>query len=437
MTSKVKDPAVYYNQGSVRERAVYTDALQRFRSRWRQDYEGGISAVRSAGFGSYDLARDGLNYPRAYGASHVVDRIVRQRAGEKYLLGIELECENTGRTSEISDLFQRYLPDRHICVSDGSLRGESLELVTSPLAVSEIGRVQWYNLLRELSRLGVTSHDSGRCGLHVSISRGYLRESSWYSLRAFMTRKSAFFKAISRRENGGRSNPFEFCEFRNRDAKYTALNLSKSQVAEFRFFRGTLKVESFLASLEVVRALVEYARDREVAGKSLRAQGFAKFLKRFPVAAKYCADHLDLLRVSRSGSGSSRRRLTDQDRLMRVARHLSESNSWDLRVTCNDSGALFGESSYPSARLPIAWGVGVETHEEARSIGYRIDWDQCRLPAYIRRLVDRGCAPREITITARQVPDRECVAVFRYYRGGWGNSSRYGVELVPVRGASV
>lgn len=433
MASKVKTPSVYYNQQTLRSREEFRDSIARFRSRWRDSYTGEYSPYRAAGFGTYDLALHGLNYPQSYGSREVLDRIIRQRAGEPYLIGVELEIENADRRSDISETLKRYLPDRHICVSDGSLRGEALEIVTSPLAPTEIGRVQWYSLLRELDRLRCTSHKSGRCGLHVSISRSYLKESTWEGLRAFLTRKSLFFKEISRRERGegtGERDPFYFCRFSNVSTKYTALNLSKSAVAEFRFFRGTLKVESFLASLEIVRSLVEWAKGLEASGRvRFDSRSWVATLDRFPVAKKYVGDRVSLLTARRERSGVPRVRLTDWERRERALRRLVNSRCWSLDLSIGSGLTLSASCSY---RLPIAWGVGVTTTEELNQREYPIDWSRSRVPEYLRDVIRRGLFPNSLWINSRSHTIEPCCAVFRHIRGGWGNGSRFEIEIVPV-----
>lgn len=432
MTSKVKSPSAYYNQQTPRSRAAWEDSVSRFRSRWREGYGRDYVPHTAAGFGTYDLAIHGLNYPQSYGARDVVDRILKQRSGEPYLMGIELEIENADQRREISEVLKKYLPDRHICVSDGSLRGEALEIVTSPLAPTEVSRVQWYSLLRELDRLGCTSHKSGRCGLHVSISRKYLREETWRSLRSFLTRKSKFFKEISRRvrgEGSGDRDPFYFCKFSNQSTKYTALNLSKGAVAEFRFFRGTLKVESFLASVEIVRSLVEWAKNNEQIGRSrFDSRSWVASLDRFPVARKYIGDRVSLLSAPRERTGAPRVRLSEWERRERALRRFISSRCWALDLSMGAGLTLSGYTT----RLPVGWGVGVTSGESETVREYPIDWSRSRVPEYIRHAIAQRLFPRSIWISSRHHTNEPCCVVFRYVRGGWGNRSRFDVEIVPV-----
>lgn len=440
MSIKVKNPSIYYNQNDLRGGVGYSDALSRFRSRWRESYGGELSPYRSPGFGTYDLAIHGLNYPQNYGSREIVDRIVKQRSGEPYLVGVELEIESAERRREIADTLKRYLPDRHICVSDGSLRGESLEIVSSPLAPREVNRVQWYNLLRELDRLGCTSHKGGRCGLHVSISRNYLKESTWEALRSFLCRKSRFFKEISRRSIGDSESrggdPFYYCRFSNHRTKYTALNLSKSAVAEFRFFRGTLKVESFLASLEIVRSLVEWAKGLESSGDRIRfdSRSWVASLDRFPVARKYIGDRVSLLSTPRERSGAPRVRLTEWDRRERGLRRFTSTRCYDLRLSIGSGLTLTGEAL---GMLPVVWGVGVTHNQESQGRSYPINWNRSRVPAYVRELLARGLMPSDIWINSRQSVEAAVEVVFVYRRGGWGNNSRFDVAIQPIRSSNV
>lgn len=431
MGNRVKHPSAYYRENGVK----YRDAIARLQSNYNacgDSYE----RITAGGFGSYDLKTHGLNYPQGYGRGEIVSRIIAERSGEPYLVGIELEVEGATEREAIADVLHKYLPKKHICVSDGSLRDSGIEIVTSPLAKREVRAVAWYNLLRQLSRLGCVSHDSGRCGLHVSISRQYLREETWSALRTFLTRNQAFFKAISRRDpRGERSDPFHFCRFLNSTNKYRALNLGKKQVAEFRFFRGTLNPVSFVASLELVYSLVEYAKTVELGAQngriSLRTRQWIAFASGNQVLAKHIAPHVALLTAPRvRGSGAPRARLTDEQRRGRFAQRIAHTGSYSMRL--ESRGAAIAGTVDGGRYLPVRYGIGIE-RGELLPRSYRIDWSRSSVPQYVRRLVERGCGVEALQIVSDQVPDRECVAVFRYNRAGWGQSAFYTIELTEAR----
>lgn len=413
-------PQLDYSTATPRDRYEYRDAIERYR----------IADCTAPRFGTYDLNRDGLNYPRSYGGSYVIDRIVRERSNEPYLLGVELEIEGADNRDAISSTLHRYLPKRHICVRDGSLDSSGIEIVTSPIAPREINRVAWYSLLRELRRLGCRSHDGARCGLHISVSRGYLLDRTWIQLRSWLTKHAVFFKSVSRRE------AYSYCQFVNRCDKYTALNLSKSAVAEFRFFRGTLKSESFLASVEIVRSLVEYAKivemRREQEGKqrsSFRVKGWIDLLRsRYPIASRYIGDRVELLKASENTrSGVPRRRYTDQDRRDQFVRQLRSIYIAHPSQWMDDGGIML------RSRWAYAENLSVVYSEQARSITLPVDWSRSSVPQSLRRLLDRGCGFSQISILTQWIPQGSASVSFHYRRGGWGNPSSIQVRVNSVR----
>ena len=99
-------------------------------------------------------------------------------------------------------------------------------------------------------------------------------------IRSFVCRSSHFFRALSRRLRGsGRrgDDPTYFCRFENdADSRYRAVNLQPLKTMELRFFRGTLKPESFFAAIECGFCLVDFAIAHKNDGLDLRK--FRRFL---------------------------------------------------------------------------------------------------------------------------------------------------------------
>lgn len=440
--AKVKAPNNYRSGlGGSKDRFYYNDSYKRFDQRFERRYGGEIrERSRYQGFKGYDLGLHDLVGIRSYERTGEIDRIVRERSGEPYLIGIELEIERVRDRGAVGEILKRYLPDRHICVRDGSIASDGIEIVTSPIAPREIGRIPWYNLLRSLSRIGCTSHDSGACGLHISISRGYLTDRTWGAIRSMLFKDRALFETLSRRliGKGNQGDPFGFCGFTPRDSKYQALNLTKGPVCEFRFFRGTLSVGSFIASIEIIRSIVEYAKDRERGSGDraprLNARSWIDWIQdrgSFGVARDYLKDRatliLDAPRAPRRAG----------DRVARFIRERSRSNT----ITINDSGDLIVDGSCGD-RLMRSLVVGSCVQGD-QSVEYQIPivWDRCDyLPQYVRDLVARGTAPREIRIRSTWGPDivggsldRRGIS-FSFYRGGWGSRSQLYIHAITAQG---
>lgn len=420
-------------QEPYKDRYRLNNSWDRFNSNYSIGY-GGIIRSRGTyqGFKGYGLHIHDLLGIRSYERTGEIERIIRERTGEPYLIGIELEIERVRDRDRVGEILARTLPDRHICVRDGSIGSDGIEIVTSPLAPREIGRIPWYNLLRSLSRAGCTSHDSGACGLHVSISRTYLQDRTWRSIRSMLSKDRALFESLSRRTIGKGSNssdPFYFCQFTPRDSKYSALNLSKSKVAEFRFFRGTLAPWSFLASIEICRSLVEYANDRERSGSvRLSVKGWIKYMSdrgSFGVACEYVREHADRYLNAPRAPRAPRARAGE-----RVARFLRERSRAGV-YQINGTGEIEVEPGYTSDRMIQSLCVGGYVLGDT-TVEHRIPiaWERSTgLPQYIRDAITRGSAPREIVIRSQYIPDPNGGTIanraiyFTHYRGGWGTRS--------------
>jgi len=403
-----------HNTTKYRNPHAYKNALLRYETTKRR-YE-----FKETPFRDYELNRDGLlSSGRTSAGDRDVSLIVSEHPNTPYLLGIEIETEGcTGRSNDpktpiVGSILNRHLRRKHICVPDGSLYG-GFEIVTAPIAPNTIGRVGWHKLLKELSAAGLTAHENGRCGLHINVSRRYLSDDSWRRLRSFIVSRGRFFRALSRRVS------FNYSSFSNETTKYTALNLSKSSVAEFRFFRGTLKPSSFLASIEIVRALVEYAHAVETAGANrLTTAGFLETLKRFPIGAKYAAAHVDLLKRQRDPNAPKRARVSDDEIRSRALGYIRSRAA--ANVEMSDSGVSWRLTN--SAQISPYQTVEYTT--ETTTYRVPIIWPT-RPPAALRVALRRGLLPTEIVVSSHWRVTNEGARVrVSYSGGGWGQTGTF------------
>jgi len=343
-------------------------------------------------------------------------------------LGIELEVEGIGTNNRdrFSDILQKYLPAQHKVVRDGSLAESGAEIVTIPLTIFD--RCKWYHLLKDLTAIGLTSHNNARCGLHVHISKSYLDQDRWYDLQTFIFKYQAFFKKISRRST------YSYCQFYS-NGKYSALNLDKLHTREFRFFRGTLNAYSFISSVDICLSLVRYAKT--VSG-SLDLIGYREHLRAFyPLAFKYISAKVresDLLPDSRFIEQSRpiwREARSPIRRARRARRSRSEIASSLLnRLQCH----------YGIIRRDRTDGLRID---QARASDYtRItyrDIDYSGLPIslanrYRSYLGGSAVIAHETGSTVGSEPVR-----LRYFRAGWGQRSRIWVDhpyITPARDQS-
>ena len=200
--------------------------------------------------------------------------------GPRYM-GVELEIDEGG---EDGDNAERILDvanaddERVYCKHDGSLHN-GFEIVTHPCSPEyHMNEFPWAEILREAVRMGYTSHQARTCGLHIHVSRKafgadgaeqevriarvlYFFEKNWEELLKFSRRTQSQLTQWANRY-GLKEHPMQILDhakegtYRNR---YTCVNLTNADTIEFRMFRGTLKLNTLLATLQLVNRVCDAA----------------------------------------------------------------------------------------------------------------------------------------------------------------------------------
>lgn len=203
---------------------------------------------------------------------------------DAYHLGIELEVEAPDSEAKQKGLDLRKRPWGMYVKRDGSLKDEGLggfEIVTHPIA-----RKLWlekrptkgivcrfFQLVKDLRKLKYNSHDGGRCGFHIHVSRkafgpgdGSLNNEHFYWFKRLVN--GVLFAKLSQRKN------FHYCMQNStplssyastynphNDSRYQAV-LITGNTAEVRIFRGNMREDRLRKNVEAVISAVEFARNR-------------------------------------------------------------------------------------------------------------------------------------------------------------------------------
>ena len=195
--------------------------------------------------------------------------------------GVELEIDNGGEVRgnarsllEVANRDAEYFYIKH----DGSL-DDGMELVTYPLSLEyHLRKVPWEALCGQARALGYLSHRANTCGLHVHVSRKafgtteraqdeaiarvlYFFEKHWEELLKFSRRTPRQLERWAARY-GYKEQPMEILDFAKKGyhgGRYTCVNLQNSATVEFRMFRGTLKANTILATLELLDRICDLA----------------------------------------------------------------------------------------------------------------------------------------------------------------------------------
>ena len=195
-------------------------------------------------------------------------------------LGVELEIDGAGQNEYAAKhiLGQANANAKHLYVkTDGSLEN-GLELVTYPMSLAyHEEQMPWDAILDEARSLGYLSHKTDTCGLHVHISRDafgtselekectiarllYFVEKFWTELLRFSRRTEYQVNHWAARY-GLKLSPQEVWDTAKRPyaGRYMAVNLTNTQTVEIRIFRGTLKLNTLIATLQMVNAICDVA----------------------------------------------------------------------------------------------------------------------------------------------------------------------------------
>ena len=197
----------------------------------------------------------------------------------KRYFGIELEIDGAGKDGDAADdlLAIGNRNGEHIYIkSDGSL-DDGMEIVTHPMSIEYHKSFPWDELMKKAINMGYRSHQTSTCGLHFHVNRSCLGdsreeqdetisrilffvESHWNELLKFSRRSEYAMNRWAARygyEKTGREILDKAKKGNN--GRYAAVNLMNYTTIEFRMFRGTLKINTFLATLELVNAIIDTA----------------------------------------------------------------------------------------------------------------------------------------------------------------------------------
>lgn len=168
------------------------------------------------------------------------------------------------------------------CKYDGSL-DRGFEIVTHPATLEyHINNMQWDKIMEICRRYGFLSHDTTTCGLHIHASRTFFGDDKTLQdlniaktillvdkhfddiIHPFSRRKYHKLDEWARKPDAGiNENDNEVMAIRKGNntenrGRYQAVNLCNWNTVEFRFFRGTLNLETLYASLELIDFIIQY-----------------------------------------------------------------------------------------------------------------------------------------------------------------------------------
>ena len=192
---------------------------------------------------------------------------------QRVYFGVELEVEAPDSNS-LHDVAREVTDgDFHYAKEDASLM-RGFELVSHPATLAyHIRSGSWRHALMIMRQHDFKSHNSGRCGLHIHLNRGRsnvgmrLGEATECKIAYFIHRQRAMFTKLARRGSGDYTSfvQKELKRGENRNERRSeAVNFTYETV-ELRLFRGTLRLNTFYATLEMADAIVRFCKNYSAA----------------------------------------------------------------------------------------------------------------------------------------------------------------------------
>lgn len=204
--------------------------------------------------------------------------------------GLELEIDGGEYREEAARCIQDVGGDCIYLKHDGSLSCDGFEIVTHPATLEyHMHTLPWREIISAARDYDYTSHDAGTCGLHIHASRslfGTTRTEQDLNIAKVIMLVDFWWEQyivpFSRRNYNQlndwakKPNAYILPSDNDRQAvnkalntsehdRYKAVNLKNTHTVEFRFFRGTLRRDTIIASIQFIDTLINYVCGVELA----------------------------------------------------------------------------------------------------------------------------------------------------------------------------
>lgn len=212
-------------------------------------------------------------------------------------LGFELEVDEGGESDRNCTKLMKDInkPDELFayCSHDGSLN-DGFEIITQPASMEYHNSIKdvYTKSFANLKKIGYMSHDTTTCGFHVHFNRSYYGDAEKACIRKLLFMTEKFWNELvlfARRPEhrmeryAKKIEPMEITDYMRRADKsgshefhYYAVNLANRDTIEFRMFRGSLNVNTVLATLQLVNNMVIASKEKTL--EEIKAMKFEDLL---------------------------------------------------------------------------------------------------------------------------------------------------------------
>ncbi len=200
---------------------------------------------------------------------------------DRRFFGVELEVDAGGYSNivakEIHNIANTFC-DRKIYIKGDSSVPDGFEIVSHPMTLRyHMNIMKWEEIMEHLINSGYVSHSSHTCGLHCHVNRTslgstleeqestianilYFVENNWDKMLSFSRRTEKQMSKWAARY-GILTNPMDTLDYVNASnpCRYKCINLLNDDTVEFRMFNGTLRYNTFIATLQMVNEICNVA----------------------------------------------------------------------------------------------------------------------------------------------------------------------------------
>lgn len=188
--------------------------------------------------------------------------------------GLELEVDNGDDAKGCATLIEETTSNVYM-KHDGSLRC-GFEIVSHPATLNyHMTDPMWDDITKACRQYDFLSHNTSTCGLHIHIGREQLPtdapeklliifETHWEKLVTFSRRDYSQLESWACKPEFGAQcgDDAEILKEKTykhrRKGRYQAVNLMNSATIEIRVFRGTLRRDTIIASIQLLDVLLDY-----------------------------------------------------------------------------------------------------------------------------------------------------------------------------------
>lgn len=196
-------------------------------------------------------------------------------------IGVELEVQTEKYphiiAKNVTFIANVLLTNRIYIKSDSSVPS-GFEIVSHPMTLRyHMNKMNWEKIFNYLINSGCLSHSAGTCGLHCHVNRSslgstydeqedtiakllYMVEHNWDNFLKFSRRTEEQIQRWASRY-GVSLNPKGTLDYAKSAgaSRYRCINLQNEDTIEFRIFNGTLRYNTFIATLQMVNEMCNVA----------------------------------------------------------------------------------------------------------------------------------------------------------------------------------